>query len=80
MKLLSTIATAILLALTSTQICAEDYNFKPGLWETTTTSEVIGVPAEMAEMMRVPPQTEQECIKENDLMFESDDDEGFSQE
>jgi len=66
-------ATAILLALTSAQVFAEDYNFKPGIWETITTSEVKGVPAEMAEMMRVPTETEQECIKENDLIFESDD-------
>jgi len=73
MQLLLTIGATIVLALTSTQIYAGDYNFKPGLWETTTTSEVKGVPAEMATMMQVPPQTEQECIKENDLMFKSDD-------
>ena len=73
MKYLSTMVAAIVLGLSSTKIYAGDYNFKPGLWETTTTMEVKGVPVEMAAMMKMPPQTEQECIKENDLMFESDD-------
>lgn len=73
MKVLSTIVAAIVLELASTQIYAEEYNFEPGLWETTTTMEVKGVPAEMAAMMKIPPQTEQECIKENDLMFVSDE-------
>ena len=73
MKLLSTKVAAIILGLASTQIYAGEYDFKPGLWETTTTMEVKGVPAEMAAMMKIPPQTEQECIKENDLMFVSDD-------
>ena len=72
MKYLSTTVAVIVLGLASTQIYAGDYNFKPGLWETTTTSEVKGVPAEMAAMMKIP-QTEQECFNENDLMFESDD-------
>lgn len=74
MKLLSTIVTAFVLGLVSTHIYAGDYNFKPGLWETTTTMKLKGVPAEMAAMMKVPPQTEQECIKNTDLMFESDKD------
>lgn len=73
MKVLSTMVAAIVLELVSTQIYAEEYNFEPGLWETTTTMEVKGVPAEMAAMMKIPPQTEQECIKESDLMFVSDD-------
>ena len=73
MKKLSTIVAAITLGLASTQIYAGDYNFKPGMWETTTTLEVKGVPAEMAAMMKMPPQTEQECIKEDEPMFESDD-------
>jgi hypothetical protein len=72
-KLLSTIVAAIVLGLASTQVCAENYNFKPGLWETTTTMEVKGVPAEMEAMMKMPSQTEQECIKENELIFISDD-------
>lgn len=73
MKYLSTTVAVIVLGLASAQIYAGDYNFKPGLWETTTTSEVKGVPAQMAAMMKIPPETEQECFKENDLMFESDD-------
>jgi len=72
-KYLSTIVAAIILGLASTQIYAGEYDYKPGLWETTTTLEVKGVPAEMAAMMEMPPQTEQECIKENEPMFVSDD-------
>ena len=67
MKLLSTIVAVIVLGLASTQIYAGDYNFKPGLWETSTLTEVIGVPA------KIPQQTEQECIKGTDAMYESDD-------
>ena len=73
MKFLSTIVAAIVLGLASTQIYAGDYNYKPGLWETTTTLEVKGVPAEMAAMMKMPPQTERECIKEDDIWLKSDD-------
>ncbi len=72
MKTLSTIATTFVLGLVSIHIYAADYNFKPGLWETTTTVEFEGVPANMAAMMKVPSQTEQECIKSTELMFESD--------
>lgn len=67
------IAAAIVPGLASTQIYAGDYNFTPGLWETTTTMEIKGGTKEMAAMMKIPPQTEQECIKENDFMFASDD-------
>jgi hypothetical protein len=70
---LSTTVAAIFLGLASTQVYAGDYDFKPGLWETTTTMEVKGVPAQFAAMMKMPPQTEQECLKESDLMFKSDD-------
>ena len=73
MKLLSATVAAISLGLASTPIYAGDYNFKPGLWETTTTMEVKGAPPEMAAMMNMKPQTEQHCVKESDLMFESDD-------
>ena len=73
MKGLSITLTAVALGLASQQIHAGEYNFKPGLWETTATSEVKGAPPEMAAMMKIPPVTERECIKENDLMFESDD-------
>ena len=73
MKTLSTTVVSIFLGLVSTQAYAGEYDFKPGLWETTTTTEVNGVPEQFAAMMKIPPQTEQECIRESDLMFETDD-------
>ena len=73
MNYLSTTVVVIFLILASTQAHAGDYDFKPGLWETTATMEVKGVPAQFAAMMKMPPQTEQECIKESDLMFTNDD-------
>ena len=73
MNYLSTTVAAIFLGLISTQAYAGDYDFKPGLWETTTTMEVKGVPAQFAAMMKMPPQTEQDCLKESDLIFTSDD-------
>ena len=73
MKKLSSILVAFTLVSASTLLYAEDYNFKPGLWQTTTTFDIQGVPPEMAAMMKMPPQTEQECVKENEFMFESDD-------
>ncbi len=73
MKTLATIAATFVIGVASTHIYAGEYNFKPGLWETTTTIEVKGVPANMAAMMKVPPQTEQECIKSTDPIFESDE-------
>ena len=72
MKILSTIVAVIILDLASTLIYAGEYDFEPGMWESTTTVEFMGVPPEMAAMMKVPPQTRRECVKENDLMFESD--------
>ena len=73
MNYLSTTVAVIFLGLASIQAYAGDYDFKPGLWETTTTMEVKGVPAQFAAMMKMPPQTEQECLKESDLMVENDD-------
>lgn len=63
-----------LFGLASIQAIAGDYAFTPGLWETTTTVEVTGVPAQMAAMMKVPPRTEKDCIKENDIMLKNDGD------
>ena len=72
MKYISTIIAVILLNLASTLTYAGDYDFEPGMWESTTTVEITGVPPEMAAMMQVPPQTRQDCVKENDLVFPSD--------
>jgi hypothetical protein len=51
---------------------AGDYNFKPGLWESTTNMEIKGVPEQMAAMMKMPSHTEKSCVKENDLIFKTD--------
>ena len=73
MNILSATGMAIILGLASTLAFAGEYDFKPGFWETTTTMEVKGVPEQFAAMMKMPPQTEQECIKESDLMFKTDE-------
>jgi hypothetical protein len=51
---------------------AGEYDFKPGLWETTSKMQVTGVPKEMAAMMSPPPMTEQDCMTEKDILFNSD--------
>lgn len=51
---------------------AGEYDFKPGLWETTSKMEVTGMPKEMAAMMPTSPITEQNCMSENDILFNSD--------
>ena len=73
MKYLLTIVAAMASGLAATQIYASDYDFQPGLWETVTTVDTTGVPADMAAMMKVAPQKEQECVKENDILFPSND-------
>lgn len=72
MKYLLIIIATVFTGLTSLSSYAEDYNFKPGLWETTSTSEIKGIPEAMASMMKIPPQKDQDCIRENDPVFESD--------
>lgn len=64
---------AIVLGLAGQQSQAGDYNFVPGLWETTTTSEIKGVPPEIAAMMKQPPRTQQSCVTEDDLKFGAGD-------
>jgi len=64
----------IVLGSASTQIIAGDYNYKPGMWETTTKMEIKGAPPEMAAMMNIPDQTTRGCVKENDNQFEKDKD------
>ena len=66
MKFLS-IVVSIIVGLVSTNICAGEYDFKPGLWETTTVTEIEGLTEKM------PPEIEQECMKGTDSMYESDD-------
>jgi len=68
-KLLSTTIAAITLGLISTQLYAADYNYKPGKWEITRTTEIKGVPTEFKAMMKVPPETTQECISDDNFIF-----------
>jgi len=57
----------------SVSVQAAGYDFKPGMWETTTTMEVKGLPPEMAGMMNMPPRIEKECVKHSELMFVKDE-------
>ena len=66
MKFLATIVAAIVVGLASTKIYAGDYDFMPGLWETTSQTEIIGISE------RIPPHTKRECIKGTDSLFVSD--------
>ena len=45
---------------------AADYNFKPGLWETTTTMEMKNRPAGMPGMPGMQAHTERHCVRESD--------------
>lgn len=72
MNYLSTVFAAMLSGLVLSPAFAGDYNFTPGLWETTTTMDVIGAPPEMAKMMKMPPQVEQDCMTEKNLFDETD--------
>lgn len=41
----------------------ESYNVNPGMWETTYTLELSGVPPQMAAMMQQQPKLERECVE-----------------
>jgi len=68
------------LILISNQLCAENYDFEPGLWETTTTSEVIDIdaPPEIKKMMKhmaqMPVRIEIECIASISSVFDAEAD------
>ncbi len=51
---------------------AGEYDFIPGLWQTTTKLEMKGMPAQMAGMMAQAPKTTKSCAKNSDHIFESD--------
>jgi len=59
---------------------AENYNFQPGLWKSTTTQEVIEIvaPPEIKKMMqhlsKMPMSTETECINNISSMFATEPD------
>lgn len=69
MKSRATGILAVVLGMVSHPGHAMEYNFVPGLWETTTTSKVDGVPPEIAAMMQMPPRTERMCVTADDLQF-----------
>ena len=66
------------LILISSQLSAENYDFKPGLWEITTTSEVIDIDASpeikkmMQHMVQIPMSTETECITSISSIFNAE--------
>ncbi|MBV1914148.1 MAG: DUF3617 domain-containing protein [Pseudomonadales bacterium] len=68
------------LLLVSTQLYSESYDFKPGLWETTSSMEIIEIdaPPPVKKMMRqlsnMPTEIETECIDSIASMFEPDPD------
>lgn len=53
MKYISKSMAAIALGLASVNVCAADYDFKPGLWEMVT----------VVEGTQEPPKKEQACVK-----------------
>jgi len=79
MRVVTSKAALLGLIIASTNLYAEDYNFKPGLWKTTWTQEIteLNVPPEMEKMIRSslgePVNVETECI--NDLEQYLKDDE-----
>ena len=68
---MSITGTFVLVGL-SLPVSAADYDFKPGLWQTTAITKMTGVPEEMSAMLQMPPQTDQQCLTQDDLLFESD--------
>lgn len=72
MRKLTANLAILLLGWVSIAAYAGEYNFKPGMWETTTKMKVTGVPKQMAAMMVMAPMTEQGCMTEKDIIFNSD--------
>lgn len=68
------------LILASTHLYAENYDFKFGLWETTSTVEIIEVdaPPEIQKMIRSMSNktinTQTECIRDLATIFDSEPD------
>jgi hypothetical protein len=59
----------LLCILSSFSSHAEDYDFKPGLWETKISVEILGMPKEMSAMTQPPVLVESECVKQDDVNF-----------
>jgi|GEM_PF-1843149 len=64
----------------SSQLLAESYDLKLGLWETTSKTEILAIeaPPDIEKMIRgvsnIPQNTEIECIKNIDSLFASEPD------
>jgi len=66
MRIAITVLLAAVLGQTATAARAEGPAFKPGLWETTVTTEMQGMPIGMPGM---GPQTHRECVTEKDVNY-----------
>ena len=66
------------LIATSTHLYAEDYDFKPGLWEIASTTEIVKIDAspEIEKIIRstlqVPIEKTSECIKDLDSIISTE--------
>ncbi len=73
MRIYAGMLATFLLSTASLTVNAGEYDFKPGLWETTTKIKIEGVPKAMAALMAPPaPITETGCTTEKDIIFNSD--------
>lgn len=66
---------ALALSAASAQAFGSDYNFKPGLWEGTTTAQVIEAPAILAnnpELMQQLTETDTRCVKDIDTFLKKE--------
>ena len=73
MRYLASIVVLFLLTVVSITSFAGDYNYKPGMWETTTQMEVLNLPPDLAAMAKMPSQTQQDCIKGDEYLFSEND-------
>lgn len=71
MKSITTAIAMLILVTVPAGVYAGEYNFKPGLWETTSSVKFTGLPAQMAAMMEQAPITEQHCMSEKELFMNS---------
>jgi len=74
MKKITSIITIFVLGWIATSAYAGEYDFKPGLWETTTNVTFTGLSPQFAKMMEQKPFTEQYCMSEKDLFMNSEND------
>ena len=64
----------------SSHVNAESYDFKLGLWETTSTTKILEIDAapdiekKIRAVSNIPKNTERECIKSIDSLFDPEPD------